>query len=812
MTFEELEREIQRALRSDLARARRLVAEYVRRSRRDEGRRAMAAFEQAQLAHVLGEHRKAAKAYDDARKGLTRREDLYKVAVGAVQVRALLGEPIGPDARRLRRLAGTPLQKGSAELAIGSALASLGDDRAAEACFRGALRGLRGNALLSAIARQNLGLRLARRGAVREALREMDAALATLAKGKLDAAARMARHNRGWILGLEGDALDAFADLREARDGFEAAGERRRAAVALADEAELTLRLGAREKAAALARKAAAALAKDAPLEAARAELLAARAAGSRRLAGRAKERLARAGDVAGAAEADVVLGRGLAAAERTLLAKGHHLAALDALLARARAMPPRAGARLLGKGARRYPAVLRQWVLPELFHLEGDHRRAFRAAEELRRRAPTGSLRAATLSAHVHVYEAHARELLDRGDARGAFVVLDALRARTLREELEREAPGASEPPKVAELRRRLEALWRSLERREEGGDDLRRAGHALLSEVARAERDLVRAIEDAEAPLLSTNVRAALPSDPCIAWSVVRGEVVGFLAAGGRVSSWPCGPLARLREDLEAFRFQVARRLHGSDDPGPALAALDRLGRALLPPEPPSTGRLCAILPSELGALPVEALLPLCTVSYAACAALAGTPRGVRGPALAIGLDPGLLPQVAREVALVPRAEAIVNATRAEILNAIRGKRLVHIAGHAEAREDLPLMSALRVADGWVTAADFAGRRSNALFVLSACRTGDPSLLHRGEALGGFPRSLLAAGCSGVIASRWEVRDAVAVSWMGYFYKELRRSAPDEAAAVAAHRVRERFPHPADWAAFLYLRGSTA
>ncbi|MCK6462117.1 MAG: CHAT domain-containing protein, partial [Planctomycetes bacterium] len=124
---------------------------------------------------------------------------------------------------------------------------------------------------------------------------------------------------------------------------------------------------------------------------------------------------------------------------------------------------------------------------------------------------------------------------------------------------------------------------------------------------------------------------------------------------------------------------------------------------------------------------------------------------------------------------------------------------------------REDLPLMSAVRVADGWLTASDFAHRRSDALFVLSACRTGDPSLLYRGEALGGFPRSLLAAGCSGVIASRWEVRDAVAVSWMGYFYGELRRSAPDAAAAVAARRVRERFPHPADWAAFLYLRGST-
>ncbi|HEX5135558.1 MAG TPA: CHAT domain-containing protein, partial [Planctomycetota bacterium] len=417
-----------------------------------------------------------------------------------------------------------------------------------------------------------------------------------------------------------------------------------------------------------------------------------------------------------------------------------------------------------------------------------------------------------ATLAAHVHIYESLARRLLDEGDARGAFVVLDALRARTLKEELQRESPGAADSPRVAELRKRLEALWRSLERREEGGEDLRRAEHALLGDVARCERDLVRALEEAETPLRATNGAATLPEDPCLAWSVVRGEVVGFLSEKGRVSSWPCGPLAPLREDLDRFRFQVTRRLHGGDDPAPALAALERLGRALLPPEPPSSTRLCAILPPEIGALPVEALLPEYTVSYAACASLAGRPKGVRGQALAIGLDAARLPEVGREVALVPRAEVIVDATRAEILDKVRGKALVHIAGHAEAREDLPLMSALRVADGWITAADFAGRRSRALFVLSACRTGDPSLLYRGEMLGGFPRSLLAAGCSGVIASRWEVRDAVAASWMGYFYEEVLRSPADVAAAAAARRVRERFPHPADWAAFLYLRGSTS
>jgi hypothetical protein len=809
MTFEELEREIQRALRSDLARARRLVAQYERRA--DPAHRAMAVFERAQLAHVLGDHRAAAKAYDAARRGFTKREDLFKAAIGAVQVRALLGEAtaVRTEARRLRRLAANPLQRGSAEMAIGSALTSLGDERAAEACFREALRRLRDRPLLRAISRESLALGLARRGAVGEAIREMDAALAFYAAEGLDAAARTARHNRGWAFGVKGDALAALSDLREAQKGFRAAGELRRAAVALSDEAELTLRLGALDRAAAMAREAADALRKEAPLDSARADLLAARALGDRRLATRAQAQLRKAGDEGGVAAAAIVIGRGLDAAERTLLGKGHYLAALDALLARARSTRPRDGARLLKRRAPLYPAVLREWVLPELYYLQGDGRRAFRAAEELRRRAPTGSLRAATLSAHLHIYESLARTLLDRGDASGAFLVLDAMRARTLREELQREAPGAAETPRVAELRARLEALWRSLERRETEGHDLRRAEPILLHDVARCERDLVRALEDAEAPLAATNGSAALPKDPCLAWSVVEGEVIGFLAEKGEVTSWRCGPLARLREDVDALRFQVTRGLHGGSDVGTALAALERLGRALLPPQPPSSRRLCVILAPELGVVPIEAFLDGCTVSYAACASLAGKPQGVRGPMLAIGLDAERLPEVAGEIALVPGADVLVGPTRDEILRAITGKKLVHIAGHAEAREDLPLMSALKVADGWITAADFAGRRLRALFVLSACRTGDPSLLYRGEALGGFPRSLLGAGCSGVVASRWEVRDPVARAWMGYFYEALRREPPDAAVAEAARLVRVRFPHPADWAAFLYLRG---
>ena len=73
----------------------------------------------------------------------------------------------------------------------------------------------------------------------------------------------------------------------------------------------------------------------------------------------------------------------------------------------------------------------------------------------------------------------------------------------------------------------------------------------------------------------------------------------------------------------------------------------------------------------------------------------------------------------------------------------------------------------------------------------------------------MGGFPRSLLAAGASAVVASRWPVHDARACEWMGYFYEALDGADVERACARASLRMRASHPHPADWAAFLAIRG---
>jgi len=858
MTENDPRRDILAALRTQPARARRLVRAYAQSARRrgDALQAAEAWLFTAELDLLAGKLRSAARHYADARRalaGLGAQRPLLAAELGALQVHALLGEgaPMRRRMKSLRALAADPLQAALVENAIGSALDSLGEDRAAEDCFRNALRhlGRRRTAparIARATARCNLGIRLARRGAVGDALRELDQARAHFEELALPDWATMVLHNRGWAQGLAGRSAEALEDLRSAGQAFHATGDLRGAGLARLDEAELVLRLGDAHTAIPAAREAAQALDRSAAvLEAARARLVAARGhallgntGAGRRMARKARETFAQAGDRPGQASASVLLGEDLAAAETVLRRTGHWIGALDALLARARSLAPGAGAGLLRRRVRGYPPALRRWVMPDLLRLQARGRpaeripllrRAFHAAETLRRLGPTGSLRASVLAAHLEIYEELASALLERGrprDLREAFLVLDAVRARTLREETEREAPGLTEEPRLRALRARLEALWRSLERRDDEGGDLRRVELELLKEVSRCEHEFVGALAGAEGAGTGRAPGARLPAEPCLAFSVVRGALVGMLSRDGTVHAWACGPVAGARADLDAFRFQVNRRLHGARDPAPALAALDRLGEKLLGGVEPErlAGRLLVVLPHELGSLPVEALgvggrplLETASVSYLpyACARGADWRRG--GGTLLVGIESTTLPEVARELAFVrrqlPRVQELLgeSATRTRILKGLCGKRLIHLAGHARAREDLPLLSALKVGDGWITAADLAGLAlDRSLVVLSACRTGDPSLRWQGEALAGFPRALLAAGAAALVASRWEVPDATAHAWMRAFYREL-KNAPDRAVARAARTIRDNLPHPADWAAFLFVkRGS--
>lgn len=133
-----------------------------------------------------------------------------------------------------------------------------------------------------------------------------------------------------------------------------------------------------------------------------------------------------------------------------------------------------------------------------------------------------------------------------------------------------------------------------------------------------------------------------------------------------------------------------------------------------------------------------------------------------------------------------------------------------VLHLASHGVFREDNPLFSLLKLADGWLSVHDVMGWRFRpSLVTLSACQTGLTRPL-RGDELLGLARGFLAAGASSLVVSLWSVSDEVTTDLMHLFYTALSQGHTRTAAlrhAMLAVLGDERYSHPHFWAAFVVL-----
>jgi CHAT domain-containing protein len=145
---------------------------------------------------------------------------------------------------------------------------------------------------------------------------------------------------------------------------------------------------------------------------------------------------------------------------------------------------------------------------------------------------------------------------------------------------------------------------------------------------------------------------------------------------------------------------------------------------------------------------------------------------------------------------------AEATVDAVRTLAPQA----DLLHLACHAHFRPDNPMFSALRLADGWLTAHDAYDLQLNcSLVTLSACETG-VNAVTPGDELLGLVRGFLAGGAHSLLVSLWPVDDATTVKFMHHFYAAWQAGA----GLGAAHRTAQRalladLPHPFYWSPFV-------
>jgi CHAT domain-containing protein len=110
----------------------------------------------------------------------------------------------------------------------------------------------------------------------------------------------------------------------------------------------------------------------------------------------------------------------------------------------------------------------------------------------------------------------------------------------------------------------------------------------------------------------------------------------------------------------------------------------------------------------------------------------------------------------------------------------------------------------------DGILTAKEISRLDFNGLdlVVLSACQTGLGEIT--GEGVFGLQRGFKKAGAQTIVMSLWKVADESTQLLMVEFFKHLTAGQSKRAAFIAAQKtVREKYPNPLHWAAFVMVDG---
>jgi CHAT domain-containing protein len=133
-----------------------------------------------------------------------------------------------------------------------------------------------------------------------------------------------------------------------------------------------------------------------------------------------------------------------------------------------------------------------------------------------------------------------------------------------------------------------------------------------------------------------------------------------------------------------------------------------------------------------------------------------------------------------------------------------------IVHLASHGEFDPINPLFSAIRLApdknaNGKLQADEVFGLDITAdLVVLSACQTGLGDIRAADDVVG-MNRAFIFAGTHALMSSLWRVSDVSTAILMKQFYREYTRSDKAGSLRKAMLHVKNRYPHPGYWGAFV-------
>jgi CHAT domain-containing protein len=341
---------------------------------------------------------------------------------------------------------------------------------------------------------------------------------------------------------------------------------------------------------------------------------------------------------------------------------------------------------------------------------------------------------------------------------------------------------------------------------------------------------------------PLSFEALQTQLPPDlMLVAYHIVGEEILAFLYQQGELQV--VRDLTRvetIQDLLQRLNAQWDRFRAGADFAQRHMAVLEQSAQRLLaslyaeliaPLEAWLEPRApLAIVPhGVLHSVPFHALfdgqnylLDRCEVSYAPSATVLALcqQRSSRAAtrALITGVADALIPAALAEVQGVARqladggieAKTLTNeGATLEALKALAPEcNILHLACHGLFRADNPMFSAVKLHDGWLTAADVMQLHlKDVLVTLSACESGRGTVLLGDEVIG-LPRAFLGAGAASVVVSLWLVQDESTETLMTHWYRQLRERMGRAAALRAAQQaLRETYPHPYYWAPFVLI-----
>jgi CHAT domain/Tetratricopeptide repeat len=428
---------------------------------------------------------------------------------------------------------------------------------------------------------------------------------------------------------------------------------------------------------------------------------------------------------------------------------------------------------------------------------------RGLDALEEHQMRLGATELRAYGTAHGAELATLAQRDALRRGDIRRLLFWSERWRATAL---TARSTPLRDDKELAAELQalRSVSRLLGDTEMAAPRRNALERERRRLEAAVQARTRRLPGQHEPGEGQFDLDELFDELGPATLIELVTVDGVLHVVVVADRRVRLHTVGTVPE--REVQLNRFVLRRLAHGRRQPGDEIGLKYRgaaLEAALLGGAAAGLGDgpVVVIPPARFRAVPWT-LMPLLrdrvvTVAPSASAWLRA--RRMRPPSrrrVALVTGPGLATKGAEIEPLVSRYPGATllghgNATAGQVLTALDGAWLAHIAAHGTFRADNPMFSSILLDDGPLIVHDFErlGRAPYHL-VLAGCDSGVAAPVGADELLG-LVSSLMPLGAAGIVASVVPVNDIAVVPVMVALHEALQRGATLPEALLAARRA---------------------